>query len=56
MACGDSLNDLAMIREAGIGVAMGNAQESVKEAADWVTGRNTDHGVAQAIHKLLEQQ
>lgn len=56
MACGDSLNDIAMIREAGIGVAMGNAQEVVKEAADWVTGRNTDHGVAQAIHKLLDEQ
>ncbi|WP_017729320.1 Cof-type HAD-IIB family hydrolase [Halalkalibacterium ligniniphilum] len=49
IAMGDSLNDLAMIREAGIGVAMGNAQDVVKEAADWVTGKNTDDGVAQAI-------
>ncbi|MBM7583659.1 sucrose-phosphate phosphatase subfamily [Bacillus pakistanensis] len=53
MAVGDSLNDLAMIREAGIGVAMGNAQEIVKEEADWVTGSNTDHGVAQAIERVL---
>ncbi|KSU64301.1 phosphoglycolate phosphatase, TA0175-type [[Bacillus] enclensis] len=53
MAVGDSMNDIAMIRESGFGVAMGNAQEAVKEAADWVTGINTDHGVAQAIDKVL---
>ncbi|WP_152968611.1 Cof-type HAD-IIB family hydrolase [Rossellomorea vietnamensis] len=55
MAVGDSMNDIAMIREAGFGVAMGNAQEAVKEAADWVTGINTDHGVAQAIDKVLKE-
>ena len=37
LACGDSINDLAMIREAGVGVAMGNAQPIIKEEADWVT-------------------
>ena len=36
MAIGDSRNDMAMIEESGLGVAMGNAQEIVKEAADWV--------------------
>ncbi|QHE60746.1 Cof-type HAD-IIB family hydrolase [Rossellomorea vietnamensis] len=56
MAVGDSMNDIAMIREAGFGVAMGNAQEAVKEAADWVTGINTDHGVAQAIDKVLKEK
>ena len=55
MAVGDSMNDIAMIREAGFGVAMGNAQEAVKEAADWVTGINTDHGVAQAIDRVLSE-
>lgn len=55
MAVGDSMNDIAMIREAGFGVAMGNAQEAVKEAADWVTGINTEHGVAQAIDKVLKE-
>lgn len=55
MAVGDSMNDIAMIREAGFGVAMGNAQETVKKAADWVTGINTDHGVAQAIDKVLSE-
>ncbi|WP_026694552.1 Cof-type HAD-IIB family hydrolase [Peribacillus kribbensis] len=56
MAVGDSLNDIAMITEAGVGVAMGNAQDAVKEAADWVTGTNTEHGVAQAIrHWVLKK-
>jgi 5-amino-6-(5-phospho-D-ribitylamino)uracil phosphatase len=49
LAVGDSLNDIVMIKEAGCGVAMGNAQDIVKEAADWVTGTNQEDGVAQAI-------
>lgn len=53
MAVGDSLNDLAMIKEAGLGVAMGNAQEMVKDAADWVTASNDEDGVAMAIHKWV---
>ncbi|UCZ55295.1 Cof-type HAD-IIB family hydrolase [Bacillus shivajii] len=51
LAMGDSLNDLAMIKEAGVGVAMGNAQEFVKESADWVTTTNEEDGVAKAIHR-----
>ncbi len=51
LAIGDSLNDLAMIKEAGIGVAMGNAQDFVKESADWVTSTNEKDGVAEAIRK-----
>jgi 5-amino-6-(5-phospho-D-ribitylamino)uracil phosphatase len=53
MAVGDSLNDLAMIKEAGVGVAMGNAQDIVKEAADWVTATNEEDGVAKAIYKWV---
>jgi 5-amino-6-(5-phospho-D-ribitylamino)uracil phosphatase len=53
MACGDSLNDIAMIKEAGLGIAMGNAQDIVKEAADEVTGTNEEAGVAQAIRKWV---
>ncbi|WP_040209573.1 Cof-type HAD-IIB family hydrolase [Neobacillus jeddahensis] len=53
MAVGDSRNDLMMIKEAGIGVAMGNAQDSVKEAADWVTATNQEDGVALAITKWV---
>jgi 5-amino-6-(5-phospho-D-ribitylamino)uracil phosphatase len=53
MAVGDSLNDLAMIKEAGLGVAMGNAQDIVKEEANWVTSSNEEDGVAKAIHKWV---
>lgn len=49
MAMGDSLNDIAMIKEAGLGVAMGNAQDVVKETADWITDTNIEDGVAKAI-------
>ncbi|MBM7579050.1 Cof-type HAD-IIB family hydrolase [Jeotgalibacillus terrae] len=53
MAVGDSLNDLAMIKESGIGIAMENAQPKVKEAADWVTHSNENHGVAEAIRRFV---
>lgn len=52
-ACGDSLNDLEMIRSVGLGIAMGNAQETVKRAAKAVTGTNEEDGVAQAIRTYL---
>lgn len=53
VAVGDSLNDIAAIREAGLGVAMGNAQEAVKEAADAVTLSNNEHGVAEVIRRYV---
>ncbi|MCL7748279.1 Cof-type HAD-IIB family hydrolase [Halalkalibacter alkaliphilus] len=53
LALGDSLNDLAMIKEAGIGVAMGNAQPYVKESANWVTSTNEEDGVAKAIRRWV---
>lgn len=49
MACGDTENDIDIIRTAGIGVAMGNAKENVKEIADYVTKTNMEDGVAYAI-------
>ncbi|MGX4764650.1 Cof-type HAD-IIB family hydrolase [Bacillus mojavensis] len=49
MAMGDSLNDIAMIKESGLGIAMGNAQDIVKETADWITDTNIEDGVAKAI-------
>jgi Cof subfamily protein (haloacid dehalogenase superfamily) len=52
-AIGDGLNDLEMLREAGLGIAMGNAPDAVKSEADWVTGTNNEGGVAQAVRKLL---
>lgn len=52
-AMGDSLNDLAMIRESGLGIAMGNAQETVKQAADAVVASNEEDGVAEAIRRFV---
>ncbi|MFD2629196.1 Cof-type HAD-IIB family hydrolase [Oceanobacillus kapialis] len=52
MAVGDSLNDMKMIQEAGIGVAMGNAQDAIKQAADFVTDTNNQDGVAKAIQRF----
>ena len=49
MALGDQMNDLPMIRYAGLSVAMGNAVEPVKQAADFITATNDEDGVARAI-------
>lgn len=53
IAVGDSLNDIAAIREAGLGVAMGNAQDAVKEAADFITLTNNENGVAEVIRRYI---
>lgn len=53
MACGDSLNDCTMIEYAGLGIAMGNAEEEVKAIADFVTLSNGDDGVAYAVKKFV---
>lgn len=54
MAFGDAENDIEMIKEAGIGVAMGNAMDSVKKVADVVTSSNDENGIGQVIDDLLE--
>lgn len=53
MACGDSGNDLTMIRLAGLGVAMGNATEEVRAAAGYITDDNNHDGVAAAIERFV---
>ena len=53
MCIGDSENDLSMITYAGIGVAMGNGSELVKEAADYVTDTNDNSGVAKVIEQFV---
>lgn len=53
MAIGDDLNDLQLIRAAGLGVAMGNAAEKIKNAADVLTDSNQKNGVAKAIQQYL---
>lgn len=53
MAVGDTENDLAIIRAAGVGVAMGNATAAVKSAADYITTSNDEDGVAATIAHFL---
>ena len=53
IAFGDAENDLAMFELAGFSVAMGQATDDIKQAANFVTGANFEDGVAQAIERLL---
>lgn len=53
---GDEINDIAMLKGAGCGIAMGNAIDSVKQAADHVTGDCDADGVAQAIDALMDER
>lgn len=53
MGIGDQENDRSLVTHAGIGVAMGNAIPSVKEAADFITRTNDEHGVAYAIEQFV---
>ena len=53
MAIGDGYNDLPMIKWAGIGVAMGNAPDIVKAAADYITLSNEEEGVSEALRRFI---
>ncbi len=53
MAFGDGYNDLSMIAYAGLGVAMGNAVEELKQKADQVTRSNDEDGIAVILEKYL---
>ncbi|MFI3314882.1 MAG: Cof-type HAD-IIB family hydrolase [Rikenellaceae bacterium] len=50
MAFGDGGNDITMLKHAAIGIAMGNAREDVKNAADYVTKTVDENGIAYALH------
>ncbi|MGI9012710.1 MAG: HAD hydrolase family protein [Phycisphaerales bacterium] len=52
-AIGDGLNDVSMVREAGLGIAMANASPAVMHVADQVTVSNSEAGVAAAISTIL---
>lgn len=56
ICCGDGFNDIAMIEYAGTGVAMGNAQQRVKDAADYVTATNDEDGLVEVIEKFILTQ
>lgn len=53
ICCGDGFNDISMIRYAGLGVAMGNAQPAVKEVADYITGTNDEDGLVTVIEDFI---
>lgn len=53
ICCGDGYNDLSMIQYAGLGVAMANANDQVRAAADYITLSNDEDGVAHVIEKFM---
>ena len=53
IAFGDGGNDISMLRHAGIGIAMGNARDEVKAAANYITDTVDEHGIAKAIQKWI---
>lgn len=56
MCIGDSNNDVKMLASAGIGVAMGNAKDAVKNQAKIITASNDNDGVALVIESILTKQ
>lgn len=55
MTIGDSLNDVSMIRSAGVSFAMGNAALELKEYAKYTTDTNLENGVAKAIYRAIDE-
>jgi Cof subfamily protein (haloacid dehalogenase superfamily) len=53
LALGDGENDIEMIQQAGIGVAVANAMQAVKDAADYVVASNDEDGVAEAVERFV---
>ncbi len=52
---GDNLNDETLLKNAGIGIAMGNANEYIKKISDFVSVSNDENGVAYAIYHFIEK-
>lgn len=53
ICCGDGYNDLTMIAYAGLGVAMANARDVVKDAADYITLSNDEDGIVHVIKEFM---
>lgn len=53
IAVGDGRRDFSMLQLAGLGIAMGNAQDSIKACADYITETNDNDGVALALQKFI---
>ncbi len=56
IAVGDNLNDLEMLRVAGLGIAMGNAPQDVKDIADYVAPSNDEDGVVHVVENFILSQ
>jgi hydroxymethylpyrimidine pyrophosphatase-like HAD family hydrolase len=56
IAIGDDVNDLPMIQQAGLGVAMGNARPEIQAVAKRVIGRNDEEGLAIFLEELVTEQ
>jgi hydroxymethylpyrimidine pyrophosphatase-like HAD family hydrolase len=54
IAIGDDVNDVPMLRNAGLGVAMGNARPEIQAVAKRVIGTNADEGLAKFLEELVE--
>ncbi|WP_112180607.1 MULTISPECIES: Cof-type HAD-IIB family hydrolase [Paraliobacillus] len=55
MAIGDNFNDLSMLKIVGHSVAMGNAEKAIKQACNFTTVSNNEHGVAKAIEVFINK-
>jgi len=53
IAFGDQNNDKEMLELAGLGVAMGNSRQEVRDCADWVTGPNDSDGIADVLQRFI---
>lgn len=53
IAIGDQMNDIDMIKRAGLGIAMGNAHDEIKKNAKFITKKNDEDGVSYAIEKFI---
>lgn len=56
IALGDSMNDISMIQEAALGVAVANADERLKRVANYIAPSNDDDGVAYIIEKAIRDE
>ena len=54
IAIGDNVNDIQMIKNAGLGIAMDNSADYIKQYADYITTDNNLDCVAEAINKYIE--
>lgn len=53
MAIGDNINDESIIRNAGMGVAMGNSAPYIQSFANCIVASNNEDGVAEAIYRYI---